>query len=556
MGFVHKKRLSISFIALLFIMVFNMCPSSQPSYGAYSKAEPSPNGPVINDPNLTVEKIASGLKTPTSMAFLGSNDILVTEKNTGRVMEVRDGTVQDNPVLDVQVATFIERGLLGIDLSTYSDGRTYAFLYYTESGGGKDGDDFEDGVEPTGNMLYRYEYVDGQLINPVLLLNLPAEPGTTNRTDHDGGKVLIGPDNNVYLVIGEVGGHRTLAQNTKDGPNADGTGGILRVTPDGSVVPGGAIFGNELPLSIYYAMGIRNSFGIDFDPVTGNLWDTENGPSSGDEINLVGPGFNSGWALIQGYEGNNVMDTGASGSDLVKLGGGYYGDPKFVWNIPIGITDAKFLNSDKLGKEYQNDLFTADINNGYLYRLTLNGDRSGILMDGTYAGDLQSLSDNAVDNARESEPIIFGQGFGGITDIEVGPDGYMYVLSYAGDIYRILPTSVSSVPKNLPAAPPQNNPMSSAPSGAIPATVVGIAGEESYSPNPIEIQVGQTITWYNEDLIAHTVTSGSDDSDAGSMFDSGNMLNKQSYSLTFDEPGSFEYFCIYHPTMVGEVNVS
>ncbi|MDP8906135.1 MAG: PQQ-dependent sugar dehydrogenase, partial [Thermoproteota archaeon] len=138
-------------------MVFNICPLSQPSYGAYSKAEPSPNGPVINDPNLTVEKIASGLKTPTSMAFLGSNDILVTEKNTGRVMEVRDGTVQDNPVLDVQVANFIERGLLGIDLSTYSDGRTYAFLYYTESGGGKDGDDFEDGVEPVGNMLYRYE---------------------------------------------------------------------------------------------------------------------------------------------------------------------------------------------------------------------------------------------------------------------------------------------------------------------------------------------------------------------------------------------------------------
>ncbi len=175
------------------------------------------------------------------MAFLGSNDILVTEKNTGRVMEVRDGTVQDNPVLDVQVATFIERGLLGIDLSTYSDGRTFAFLYYTESGGGKDGDDFEDGVEPVGNMLYRYEYVDVQLINPVLLLNLPAEPGTTNRTDHDGGKVLIGPDNNVYTVIGEVGGHRTVARNTEDGPNADGTGGILRVTPDGSVVPGGSI---------------------------------------------------------------------------------------------------------------------------------------------------------------------------------------------------------------------------------------------------------------------------------------------------------------------------
>jgi plastocyanin len=112
------------------------------------------------------------------------------------------------------------------------------------------------------------------------------------------------------------------------------------------------------------------------------------------------------------------------------------------------------------------------------------------------------------------------------------------------------------VPKNQPAAPVQNSPTPAASPSAIPATVVGIAGEESYSPNPIEIQAGQTITWNNDDLIAHTVTSGSDDSDAGSMFDSGNMLNKQSYSLTFDEPGKFEYFCIYHPTMVGQVLVN
>jgi glucose/arabinose dehydrogenase/plastocyanin len=546
----------MSFFALVFIIVFGIYSSSQTSYGAYSKAEPSANGPVINDPNLTVETITSGLKIPTSMAFLGNNDILVTEKNTGRVMEVLDGEIQEDPVLDVQVAAFIERGLLGIALSKHDDGRTYAFLYYTESGGGKDADDFTNGVEPVGNMLYRYEYVDGKLINPVLLLNLPAEPGTTNRTDHNGGKVLIGPDNNVYVVIGEVGGHRTIAQNIEDGPNADGTGGILRITQGGQAVQDNTIFGDELPLSIYYAMGIRNSFGMDFDPLTGNLWDTENGAASGDEINLVEPGFNSGWALVQGYEDDDIVGTGAQGSDLAQLGDGQYSDPEFVWNIPIGITDAKFLNSDKLGTEYQNDLFTADINNGYLYRLSLNGDRNGILLDNTFVGDLQSLSDNAVDNAKESEPLIFGQGFGGITDIEVGPDGYLYVLSYAGDLYRILPTSASSTPKNQPAASLQNDPVSASPPGAIPASIVGIADEASYSPNPIEIEAGQTITWNNDDLIGHTVTSGSADSDAGSLFDSGNILTQQTYSVTFEEPGDFEYFCIYHPTMVGEVHVN
>ena len=76
------------------------------------------------------------------------------------------------------------------------------------------------------------------------------------------------------------------AQNFENGPNADGTGGILRVTQDGNTV-GSGILGSTNPLNKYYAYGIRNSFGIDFDPVTGRLWDTENGPCINDELNLV-----------------------------------------------------------------------------------------------------------------------------------------------------------------------------------------------------------------------------------------------------------------------------
>ncbi len=225
-------RWSMSVFALMFILIFGTFSSSQTSYGAYSKAQPSPTGPVINDPRLTVEKVTDGLRYPTSMAFLGPNDILVTEKNTGTVVEIRDGKIQPNPVLDVDVASAIERGLLGIALSKQSDGKIYAFIYYTESGGAKDGDDFTDNVDPAGNRLYRYEYVNGELLNPVRLLDLPATP-QNNRGEHIGGKVLIGPDNNVYLVIGEVGAHRTEAQNVNGGPAADGTGGILRITQDG-----------------------------------------------------------------------------------------------------------------------------------------------------------------------------------------------------------------------------------------------------------------------------------------------------------------------------------
>ena len=85
----------------------------------------------------------------------------------------------------------------------------------------------------------------------------------------------------------------------------------------------------SIPLRIYYAYGIRNSFGIDFDPVSGNLWDTENGPGNGDEINLVLPGFNSGWQQVQGLAS---MEDSFSESELQNFEGkGHYSDPELVW---------------------------------------------------------------------------------------------------------------------------------------------------------------------------------------------------------------------------------
>jgi aldose sugar dehydrogenase len=88
----------------------------------------------------------------------------------------------------------------------------------------------------------------------------------------------------------------------------DGRAGILWLTQDGYPVIGNngreGILGNEYPFNLYYAYGIRNSFGIDFDPVTGKLWDTENGPQFDDEINVVEPGFNSGAERVYGYLGS------------------------------------------------------------------------------------------------------------------------------------------------------------------------------------------------------------------------------------------------------------
>jgi plastocyanin len=92
---------------------------------------------------------------------------------------------------------------------------------------------------------------------------------------------------------------------------------------------------------------------------------------------------------------------------------------------------------------------------------------------------------------------------------------------------------------------------------SVSAVILGIDGDDSYSPEPIEVKTGQTVTWYNGDTISHTVTSGQDgDLDEGSLFDSDAIIPNQDYSLTFNDPGEFDYYCIYHPTMVGKVIVN
>jgi len=543
------------------------------SYGAYIKAPLAPSGPSINDDNLLVQKVTDGLEIPTSMAFLGPNDLLVTEKETGKVIHIVDGQIQDEPALDVTVANSIERGLLGIAISKQPDGKTFVFISFTESGNEVDGSDVESNVDPAGNRLYRYEYVDGQLIDPVLLLDLTAIP-PNDRGEHNGGKIRIGPDDNVYFIVGEVGGHRTQAQNIEDGPPPNGLGGVLRITQDGQIIHGEPLFGNELPLNLYYAMGIRNSFGMDFDPVTGNLWDTENGPYTGDEINLVFPGFNSGWSLIQGLSQNDLLGSGATSDDLVYFGKGSYAEPKLSWVTPIGITALKFLNSDKLGKQYQNNMFVGDINNGLLYRFILNDARDDISFDSGYTGNTALLADKEVNDPKENQPFIFGQGFGGITDIEVGPDGFLYVLSYTGSLFRIVPSPAGTTTTMSSSASPANNAgttedqqaveqsenendQSVAQNGnSVPAVILGLYDAKSYSPNPITIERGQTITWYNGDTISHTVTSGIDnDANAGQIFDSEAIIPNQYYSITFDDSGIYPYYCFYHPSMVGEVVV-
>jgi glucose/arabinose dehydrogenase/intracellular septation protein A len=370
-----------------------------------------------------LDPVFYGINFPSSMAFLGPDDILVLEKDEGTVRRIVNGTMLPEPVLDVDVANLVERGMVGIAVAK---DHNYVFLYYTESD--SDGKDARQGAAPLGDRLYRYEFVNGKLTNPKLLLDIDASRGAS----HNGGKLLIGPDNYIYLVVGDMAGHKTLTQNYKNSSEITESSVIFRITQDGQSA--GPILSRAEPANKYYAYGIRNSYGMDFDPVTGKLWDTENGPNYGDEINLVEPGFNSGWKKVQGVW--RLSDQGRPGetvpnpTDLVTFNGtGRYSPPEYIWNDSVGLTALKFLNSDIYGKEYQNDLFIADFGHGNVYHFDMNQNRTKLL---TINGS--SIEDSMVGEDNDLEESVFTRAPGGITDMEVGPDGYLYIVSLVGDV--------------------------------------------------------------------------------------------------------------------------
>jgi aldose sugar dehydrogenase len=424
----------------LLVLLANFVHAQQELVGGF-KVPVDEGDPVIKDTKFEVDLIAKDLEFPTAFAFVGLDDILVLEKEKGSVKRIVDGETLPEPLINVNVASLNERGLLGIAVSqNASADRTYVFLYYTEAEDEQADDNDDEAANeektPLGNRLYRYELVDNKLINPKLLLDLPATPGPS----HNGGAVTIGPDGHVYLVIGDVRGSKSLMQNFQGGAEPDGRGGILRVTQDGELVNGKGILGDGHPLDSYYAYGIRNSFGIDFDPVTNMLWDTEVGNKEGDEINLVKPGFNSGYSKVQGLA-SQVKEFNTT--DLVDFNrNGIYSDPQLTWNYPVTPTGIKFLNSDRLGKQYTNDIFVGGFNNGKVYHFDLNDQRNELSLNAV-------LQDHVAGSEDELDHSIFAENFGGITDIEVGPDGYLYVMSFyqgknEGTIFRIVPSTILS----------------------------------------------------------------------------------------------------------------
>jgi glucose/arabinose dehydrogenase len=286
-----------------------------------------------------------------------------------------------------------------------------------------------------------------------MLLAIPSFPDPA----HIGGIIDIGPDNNLYVTVGNFQStipsevYKTRTQNYEDGERVDGRAGVLRITQDGKPVDGG-ILGNEYPLNLYYAYGIKNSFGMDFDPVTKKLWVTENGPKFGDEINLAEPGFNSGSDKIFGIwradeEGKKLQTEGKEGEyvtvdsnpkDLVYFEGkGHYSPPEFIWDKSTPPTALLFLDSKNYGAQYENDMFVGSVD-GQIFHFNLNDNRTGLLLKGV-------LEDKIATDDTEFADILIAEGFGIITDLKQGPDGSIYVVSgikqskseKSGVVYRI-----------------------------------------------------------------------------------------------------------------------
>lgn len=396
--------------------------------------------PILTDPDLKAELIIDKLKFPIGMEIIGNDDFLLIEKNTGVVKRIANGQVTQ--LLDLNVASESERGLLGIAyLNLSNSGKfsedddslipPYIFLFATETESQDDG-------KILGNKLYRYDLIDGNLVNPVLLLDLPFTPGPS----HNGGVLRIGPDGNLYLVMGDLNRIKdpsgdTIAQNLEGTSLPDGRGGVLRITPDGDTVNDGFSLGNSGLLDKYYGYGIRNSFGIGFDSITGYLWDTENGSHYGDEINIIKPGFNSGWRQVLGTPSLYKSMTGED-FDRNKLitfnNKGKYYDPALTWNQTMAPTTIAFIHTDTLGDEYKDDMLVGGVKNGTLLHFDLNSTRTGLQLTGP-------LADRIVNTPSEINEAVLGTGFGIITDIKIDPtDGDLFVIASNtknGKIFKI-----------------------------------------------------------------------------------------------------------------------
>ncbi|MDQ3585411.1 MAG: PQQ-dependent sugar dehydrogenase [Acidobacteriota bacterium] len=458
------------------------------------RVDASSTTPVMLDPNLTVRAVVGGLNQPTTMAFIGANDFFVLEKATGRVQRITNGVLQPTPVLDLAVNGASERGLLGIALHPNFPTDPRVYLYWTESSTGADTTNTDE-ITLLGNRVDAFTWNGTTLTqgaNVIRLRALQADANQPSRGNHNGGIIRFSPDGKLYIIIGDLG-RRGFLQNLRFGPSVspDGpivqddqfggpepddehlSGAILRLNDDGSTPTDNPFFNinsgltGEAAANVkkLYAYGIRNSFGMAFDPISGYLWTQENGDDAFDEINRIVPGFNGGWIQLMGpmnriaefkaielsrtgglqqvrWPPEHIADTPAEAlARLYLLPGARHTDPEFSWRYALAPSPIGFVRGRALGPQFDGDLFVGasriNLSNGFLFRFDLTSDRRQLSFTDARLHDKVADNNDKFD-LTESESLLIGRDFGITTDIQTGPSGSLYVVSLSnGAIYEI-----------------------------------------------------------------------------------------------------------------------
>jgi uncharacterized repeat protein (TIGR01451 family) len=474
-----------------------------------TQIQPAAVAPSMVDANLMVSTLVSGLDQPTALAFLTPTDLFVIEKASGKVKFVQNGVVQST-ALDLAVNSASERGLLGIALHPNFAFNHFVYLYWTESNTAVDSANLAD-VAVLGNRVDRYIWNGATLTFDRNLIQLRAYQADANqplRGNHNGGILRFGPDGKLFILMGD-NGRRGFLQNNQLGPVPDDqyggpepddahlTGFVLRLNDDGSTPSDNPFFNVSTTLTgqaatnikKLYAYGVRNGFGLAFDPLSGFLWDQENGDDAFDEMNRITPASNNGWVELMGpssrvseykaiestYGAGNlqqlrwapslIADTPAAAlASLYMLPGAHYNDPEFSWKYALAPAGIGFVKGRGLGTQFEGDLLVGasrtTLLNGYLFQFKFTPDRKHFKFTDSLLDDRVADSVDKFD-LTESETLLAGRDFGVATDIQTGPNGNVFVVSLLnGAIYEIKQKPSSIFYANLTGAqevPPNNS---------------------------------------------------------------------------------------------------
>ena len=556
---------------------------------------PPADGPSMTDAALGVEVAVDGLTEPTAIAFLGPDDFFVTEKSTGEVHRVTGGDAGE-PVLDLAVNAFDERGLLGIALHPDFAGNGFVYLYWTSSGEG-DGDegllgpdtDVEDALPDLGNRIDRFVW-DGTALtwdrNIAQMRSNTLETDTSGRIrgNHDAGPLAFGQDGKLYAINGDQN-LRGQLQNVVDGAAPDDmnfTGVVVRLNDDGTTPDDNPFFaageeiGGEAGENVQkiWAYGVRNSFGLAIHPETGALWQTENGDDSWDEVNIFPAGANSGWVQVMGpperfeeykqietdsEDGLDVADLppsmlAASGDEaqsrMFQLDGSAYAAPVFSWKYPVAVTAIEIITGPALGDASTNTAWLGTVLSDVLLRYPLAGDGSGFDLPGP-------LGDRIDDNASkgdlgESAEYVVGTGFGVVTDIALAPDDFLYVASIsAGAVYRIGPADqVGGTESPAPTT-------AGSPTGEGSEVTIGTDPGTAllFDPEATSVAGGGSVrvTFENVSTVPHNLTFQDPiDAATATVVDPG---ASETIEFAAPEPGDYQFVCTLHPGMEGTLTI-